>query len=154
MVLGTRILEEARPPNTTHPGVRAFIQHIGGKNLQCLCPYRLRNTFFIEKFMRTFRYWLKKLWLKELCGLDGPQRLDSGRGAQRMVTIDPRPETQVRGMADESVAVRQAAQVSGKPPVRRRRSGGHQRHEDVSADKVLESAMAALGPEEQASKQR
>ena len=46
-----------------------------------------------------------------------------------------------------------AAQVPGKPPVRGRwRSGVHRRREDVSAAKVLESAMAALGPEDGATK--
>ena len=47
-----------------------------------------------------------------------------------------------------------AAQVPGKPPVREPwRSGAvHRRREDVSAAKVLESAMAALGPEDGATK--
>ena len=68
-----------------------------------------------------------------------------------MVAVDPRPETKVRATAHARIP--SAAQVPGKPPVRGRwRSGAvHRRREDVSA-KVLESAMAALGPEDGATK--
>ena len=61
---------------------------------------------------------------------DGPERLDAGRGA--------RLQTQVRATRE--------SHHSG--------DGGavHPRREDASAAKVLESAMAALGPEDGATK--
>ena len=48
----------------------------------------------------------------------------------------------------------QRPKQSGKPPVkgRWRRGAVHQRREDASAAKVLESAMTALGPEDGATK--
>ena len=53
---------------------------------------------------------------------DGPERLDAGRGARRMVAVDPRPETQ---------SEQWPKQKSG---------AAHQCREDASAAKVLESA--------------
>ena len=64
----------------------------------------------------------------------------------------PRPKSEQWPM--QSGRSPSAAQVPGKPPVKGRWRSGvvHRRREDVSAAKVLESAMAALGPEDGATK--